>query len=288
MPDNKAPARNKLPAKVRPRWSRLHTGTLFIIVGVAAIAAAAAIWLYNEYDNKRAAETAQNTVESILEIIRSNDPSNTETGNAGSGAAANAPGASVPGSDTQIVETPGAAEGSGGGSSYVVVQNEAYIGILSIPRFSLNLPVNLTWSYPKLRMSPCRFSGDIANNDLVIAAHSYRSHFGNINSLAPGDDITFIDTSGREYNYYVAAVETVQPSDTRVVVSSRYDLTLFTCTYDSRARVVVRCFKVPEPEPEPVSEPEPEASGENEVPAVPPAEPEPEPAPEPEPPPETA
>ena len=277
--------RVKLPPAVRRKRNRIiHPGTLFIIVGVAAIAAAAAIWLYNEYDNKRAEESSQVRVDTILDIIRTYDPESVLSDNSSAAAPSggtqsaaggadptadisSSSGANVPGSDSQQAEAP--IVGSSGGTSYVVVEREAYMGILTIPRFSLSLPVNLTWSYQKLRTSPCRYSGDIEHNDLVIAAHSYRSHFGNINSMEVGDPVTFTDIEGHVYTYYVAALEIAHPSDTRSVVTSVYDLTLFTCTFDSRSRVVVRCNRVDIPqEVEPSATPD-ETQTENDVPAAP-------------------
>ena len=235
MPANQQTSRQPEFQKKRRRF---QSSSIFFIVGAAAIVAATAIWLFNEYDNKRAAENSRQTAQTLMDIILAGDPSNIASGEGGSGG----PGEGVSGAgDVPDGDFPDSGV-PGGNLAYVVVGEEAYIGVLSIPRFSLNLPVNLTWSYPKLRMSPCRYSGDIGNNDLVIAAHSYRSHFGNINSLSYGDEVIFTDTSGVEYRFYVALVDTAKPSETRAVVSSQYHLTLFTCTYDSRARVVARCF----------------------------------------------
>lgn len=268
--------RAKFPSVKKNTMKRLHTGTLFIIVGAAAIVAAAAIWFYNEYDNRRAAESSQVTVETILEVIRSNDPTSAEPESGGAGTAVDSP-------DTGFADPPVTDIGDSadtdvppvitdGGPSYVVVEREAYMGILSIPGLSLILPVNTEWSYSKLRTSPCRYSGDVEHNDFVIAAHSYRSHFGNINTLSPGDTVIFTDVNGRVSVYYVAVVEVVHPSNTRSVVTSIYDLTLFTCTFDSRSRVVVRCFKVKEPEEEQAEEPGEEQA--EEPAGAPPEEPE--------------
>ena len=245
-----------------PGWlKRIHPGTVCIVIGVAAIAVAVVIWLYNDFEDRNAAEISREKTEVIMEIIRSNDSANIETGSSESDVNADAP----------IVYTPNADMPSEGMpdlpadvvSSYVVVQSEAYMGIISIPRFGLNLPVNVTWSYPKLRSTPCRYTGSIERNDLVIAAHSYKSHFGNIHTLINGDTVVFTDVEGRVFEYYVVTVETAKPTDARNVVTSPYDLTLFTCTYDSKARVVVRCNRVEEPTPddEGAVEEEPEDDG---------------------------
>ena len=235
---------------------RIHPGTVCIVVGVAAIAVAAAIWIYNDRIDRQAAESSRAKAEILLDIIRYSDAANAETGSAQTDAAFEAPVVYAPDADLanagipeeDIPDIPADA-----GASYVVVEREAYMGILSIPSFGLNLPVNITWSYPKLRSTPCRYTGSVERNDLVIAAHSYRSHFGNIHTLAQGDAVVFTDVEGRVFNYHVVTVETVKPTDARNVVISPYDLTLFTCTYDSKARVVVRCNKdeVPDLQEEP-------------------------------------
>ena len=249
---------------------RIHLGTVCIIVGVAAIIAAGAIWLYNDRNDRLAGETSQEKVEILLEIIMSNDTVNVEVGSAVTESTVDAPVPTVyrPGADMpniadipeeDVVDIPQDVR-----SPYVVVQREPYMGILSIPRFGLNLPVNVAWSYPKLRSTPCRYAGSVERNDLVIAAHSYKSHFGNIHTLVEGDAVVFTDVDGFVFEYQVMTVETVKPTDARNVVTSLFDLTLFTCTYDSKARVVVRCnmVRVEEPDVEPEFEDEPESEDE--------------------------
>ena len=43
-----------------------------------------------------------------------------------------------------------------------------------------------SWSYPKLKVAPCRYRGSAYLDDLIIAAHNYDRHFGRINTLLPG------------------------------------------------------------------------------------------------------
>ena len=90
-----------------------------------------------------------------------------------------------------------------------------YIGILKIPALNLELPVMSDWSYPQLRTAPCRYAGSAYQDDLVIAAHNYRRHFGLLGTLAAGE-----------------------------MTDSGYGLTLFTCTPGGRTRLAVRCAAV--------------------------------------------
>ena len=58
------------------------------------------------------------------------------------------------------------------------VCGEEYIGVLEIPALDLELPILSEWSYPRLRVAPCRYRGSAYLNDFIIAAHNYRAHFG--------------------------------------------------------------------------------------------------------------
>jgi sortase A len=97
------------------------------------------------------------------------------------------------------------------------------------------------WSYPNLRISPCRYTGSAYKNNLIIAAHNYESHFGNLKYLNAGDEITFTDVDGNVFNYVVAEIEQLNPTAIEQMESGDWALTLFTCTIGGSYRVTVRC-----------------------------------------------
>ena len=121
------------------------------------------------------------------------------------------------------------------------IDGEKYIGILDLPALSLSLPVISGWSYPALRIAPCRYSGSAYLGNLVVAAHNYQSHFGKLGNLSPGDRLSFTDVEGNEFQYKVAEIETLSPYATEEMAAGDWDLTLFTCTVGGQSRVVVRC-----------------------------------------------
>lgn len=123
-----------------------------------------------------------------------------------------------------------------------------YAGILSIPSLGVELPVLQTWSYPNLRLAPCRYSGAAAAGNLVIAAHNYRSHFGSIQSLNTGERIMFTDAGGNVYVYEVMQSEMIGGYDVETMKSGaeEWDLTLFTCTLSGQSRVSVRAVQIEE------------------------------------------
>ena len=124
----------------------------------------------------------------------------------------------------------------------VIVDGSAYIGTLQIPALGLRLPVLRDWSYPNLRIAPCRYEGT-PQGSLVLAAHNYESHFGSLDKLKPGDIVQFTDAAGSLYAYTVAQVEILQPAAIEEMIDPAWDLTLFTCTLGGQTRLTVRCMR---------------------------------------------
>ena len=61
-----------------------------------------------------------------------------------------------------------------------------YIGVLEIPALNLTLPIMADWDYDRLKIAPCRQFGSVETNDLVIAGHNYKTHFGYLDQLQVG------------------------------------------------------------------------------------------------------
>ena len=119
--------------------------------------------------------------------------------------------------------------------------SQSCLGHLTIPSLALELPVLSEWSYEKLKTAPCRYSGSIEDENLVLIAHNYRTHFGPIRRLKSGDRVSFEDTDGTVFEYLVTASEVVLPTALEEVTAGSHDLTLITCTYGGKSRMVVYC-----------------------------------------------
>ena len=116
-----------------------------------------------------------------------------------------------------------------------------YIGYISIPKLGLDLPVISTWNLARLNVAPCRYSGSLLGEDLVIMAHNYISHFGNLSKLEPDDIITFTDMDGKITRYKVVGMGVLAPTAVEEMTAGNFDLTLFTCTYSGQNRVTIYC-----------------------------------------------
>lgn len=123
------------------------------------------------------------------------------------------------------------------------VDGYQYIGRIDIPALEISLPVMDSWSYPQLKIAPCRYKGSAYLDNLILAAHNYTRHFGGIHTLVPGDAVVFTDTDGNIFNYTVADMEQLEPTDIKEMEAGDWDLTLFTCTVGGQYRVTVRCTR---------------------------------------------
>ena len=116
-----------------------------------------------------------------------------------------------------------------------------YIGVLEVPSIELELPIMSTWDDVKLKITPCRYTGSVYQNNLVIAGHNYRSHFNPLKKFVGGETVIFTDVEGNQFTYEVGSVETMKGTEVERMVAGDWDLTLFTCTYNGQSRFALRC-----------------------------------------------
>ena len=124
------------------------------------------------------------------------------------------------------------------------VDGHDYIGTITIPTLNLELPIMSEYDYDKLKISPCRYYGNIHTNDLIICAHSYKTHFKYLNKLKQKDLVIITDINGNNYIYEVVTIEVLKPNQVSEMINNDYDLTLYTCTNDGQNRITVRCNRI--------------------------------------------
>lgn len=189
-----------------------------MILGTVLVLAALSLFLRNRQEDERAGES----VEHLLPLVKEYIEGSAEVKEATAVRPAR------PDSDPSVM-------------TEIELDGNYYIGYLSIPALGLELPVMAQWDYERLRIAPCRYTGSVKTDDLVIAAHNYSRHFGGISQFSGGEDVYFTDLDGMRYCYQVVKVETLEPTAVEEMSAGKYDLTLFTCTYGGASRVTVRC-----------------------------------------------
>ena len=209
---------------------KTRRGSLWIALGVLCFFGAAGLSVFNIWDSRRAEETVTVIAEEMLEMIPA--PEETEF-------------APESGAEDMYLsaehEIPDYILNPNMDMPKQEIDGDEYIGVLEIPMFGLSLPVASTWSYPKLRKTPCRYDGTAYQGNLIISAHNYDSHFGKLKNLPEGEIVTFTDVDGNVFRYEVSSRETIMPEDIEGMKSGDWDLTMFTCTYGGQQRVTVRC-----------------------------------------------
>ena len=201
-------------------------GACCIILGICCLISSLGLIAYNH----REEENAQNASKNILQAVQENILDNTREEN-------NSEKSDRDESVEILVDIP---------QEMLTTQVDGYdcIGVLSIPVLELELPVLTDWSYAKLKIAPCHYFGSYFQKDFVIAAHNYQSHFGRLSELQPKDLILFTDISGTVYCYEVVLLETLPGNATEEMITSGFDLSLYTCTPGGASRVTVRCNAV--------------------------------------------
>lgn len=187
-------------------------GKILISLGAVLVCLALLLLIYNQKESKEAGEASGAVLEQLREKEKSmDDLIDPETG--------------LPPAEMKTM----------------LIDGNEYIGYLSIPVLGLELPVMSDWSYEKLTIAPCREVGTVHTRDMVIAAHNYANHFGNLKQLVPGDLVIFTDVNKIKTTYQVELIEILQPNQVKEMRSEEWDLTLYTCTYSGATRVAVRC-----------------------------------------------
>ena len=191
---------------------RKWIGVICVFLGVLCILSAIGFVAYNRWEDMNAKDVAQDFLEDVQSMINEEQSEQPLL------------------NDTKMAT--------------VEVDGYDCIGILSVPVLDLELPVLTDWSYAKLKKAPCHYYGSYYEKDFVIAAHNYKSHFGRLSKLQAGDIVVFTDVSGTVHYYEVVILETLPKNATKEMITSGFDLSLYTCTLGGGSRVTVRCNAV--------------------------------------------
>lgn len=142
-------------------------------------------------------------------------------------------------------------------TSKVQTTNTGYkystIAIINIPKINVNYPIidgktdSTEETEALLKISPTKFWGANPNEigNFCIVGHNYRDtrFFSKVPTLENGDIIEITDESGKTVKYSVYDNYEVTPDDvscTSQLTNGKREITLITCTNDSKMRVIVK------------------------------------------------
>ena len=194
------------------------TGNILMIIGLLFILAALCLIFYNRMDSARAGREAETIVQELEEEMPS----------------------PVPVSNPNYLDQHQSMPVNN-------VNGYDYIGTIAVPALGIDLPVMSEWDYARLKIAPCRYAGSYYNDDMVLCAHNYDSHFGKLRTVEPGTEVIFTNVNGEIFTYTVDNVETLQPTEIQRMIEKEegeWDLTLYTCHLGGKTRCAVRCVRV--------------------------------------------
>lgn len=125
------------------------------------------------------------------------------------------------------------------------------VGVINIPKINVKYPIIAETTDKLLKVSVCKFWGGNPNEvgNLCIIGHNYKNSkfFSKVPSMVVGDIVEITDLSGKTLQYKAYDIYTVNPSDTKCtsqLTQGKKEITLITCTNDTKQRVIVKCTEV--------------------------------------------
>lgn len=229
------------------------------IISIFLVCILTSLYIYAEYDRNKGEETAKQLLTEMNDVLATTTIEDT----------------TIAKDDILLVVLNGTAEDySGEGKESKVPSIEEInqqaeirttasgyqykiIATIEIPKINLNYTVlqGLTGSLEEtealLKDSPCKYHGGEPNEvgNFCIVGHNYRNarFFSKVPTLVVGDKVKLTDLTGRTLTYEVYDKHSVDPEDTRdttQLTGGKKELTIITCTDDSKQRVIVKCKEV--------------------------------------------
>ena len=205
---------------------RNKAGIFCIVTGVLLMLGALGLHYFNMQEDAQAQTAVRQIIPQLIEEIQENTELETD---------------SAEEDFSQLQIPPALLTEEDKAMTEVEIDGYFYIGYISIPTQELDLPIMSSWSYPQLSISPCRYSGSVRGDDMVVMGHNYISHFGKLSNLQPGDVVRFTDMDGVVTEYEVVGKDLLPAAAVEEMTSGDFDLTLFTCNYSGNSRVTIYC-----------------------------------------------
>ena len=219
----------------KSKYSNFLTVILIIaITAIIAIISALGIKAYKKYKNTQDASTAISRFDENYNITVENNKTEGQT---------------LDEQNIVVVEPPTTNETTSGTRKVTYYNNYVMIGYIEIPSISIRYPILEKETVASLEKSVAvRYPNNPELNskgNVVIAGHNYRNgmFFSNLKKVATGDKIRITDTNGQTLVYTVYEKYETTPEDVEYIkrnVGENTEITLVTCTDDSKARIIVK------------------------------------------------
>lgn len=140
------------------------------------------------------------------------------------------------------------------GNKYTIT-NQSQIrrvsAILEIEKLNMFYPIIQEMTMENLKIAPTKLYGPEANEigNYCIVGHNYHNneHFSRLKELENGDIIHLTNKTGIQIEYKVYNKYEINPQNLTCLsqeTNGKREVTLITCTNDSKRRLVVKCIEI--------------------------------------------
>ena len=219
--------------------------SIFITIVLVSVA------IYAEYDRNKSEEVSKEITESFNNIIEENEEERQKNNILVVVLGENKEDKKVQELQAPKEQIPVKEEKNVEGFTY------ASIATINIPKIDLNYTIidGKTKSEKEtevlLKKSPCKLEGPEPNEvgNFCVVGHNYRNKkfFSKVINLENGDIINITDLSGRMISYKIYDKYTVDPYQVECLdqkTKGKKEVTLITCTNDSKNRVIVKAREI--------------------------------------------
>lgn len=119
------------------------------------------------------------------------------------------------------------------------VDGEDYIGRLTVPVLGLDLPLLAEAYGDILKLSACRYTGSLYQDNLILCGNPYNCFFGRLKNLRPGDVLSVSDLDGHVFTFQVSDIVIATQDVAESITEEGWALTLFTSEKRNSQRIVI-------------------------------------------------
>lgn len=121
------------------------------------------------------------------------------------------------------------------------VEGQDFVALVDFPAYGVTLPVGSVWKAQTIYSYPCRFSGSVYSDTLVIGGMDQPGQFDFFTRMDQGDKICVTDMIGREFSFIVDRIDRSGSAEADRLDTDAYALEIFVRDAYSMDYIILRC-----------------------------------------------
>lgn len=102
-----------------------------------------------------------------------------------------------------------------------------FIAVLTVPGCGTRLPVCADWDADRIRQYPCRFTGNLYDENLIIGGSDNPGQLDFMKAIGVGDSVFLTDMTGYQYRYTVSDIRLTEDASAASLSQTDAALTIY-------------------------------------------------------------